>query len=49
LGKELEKGVTGLRGEYGDEFDKVPGDIWKILIDKAETEAYDEINLAIEE
>ena len=36
------KVVTRLRGEYGDEFDKVSGDVWNILIDKAEMEAYDE-------
>ena len=39
----MEKVVTGLRGEYGDEFDKVPRDVWNILIDKAEAEAYDKI------
>ncbi len=45
LGREMEKVVTGLKGEYGDEFDKVPGDIWNILIDKAEVEAYDKIKM----
>ncbi len=39
----MEKVVTGLRGEYGDEFDKVSGDICNILIDKSEAEAYDKI------
>ena len=41
----MEKVVTGLRGEYGDEFDKVSGDIWNILIDKAEAEANDKIKM----
>ncbi len=41
LGRDLEKVVTALKGEYGDEFAKVSGDIWNILIDKAEAEAYD--------
>ena len=45
LGKEMEKVVTGLRGEYGDEFDKVSGDVWNILIDKAEMEAYGKIKM----
>ncbi len=43
LGKELEKVVTGLREELGDEFNKVLGDIRKNMIDKAEMEAYDKI------
>ncbi len=42
----MEKVVTGLRGEYGDEFDKVSGDVWNILIDKAEMEPYDKIKIA---
>ncbi len=46
LGKEVEKVVTGLKGEFGDEFDKVSGDVWDILIDKAEAEAYDKIKMA---
>ena len=45
LGREMEKVVTGLKGEYGDEFDKVSGDVWNILIDKAEMEAYDKIKM----
>ena len=45
LGKDLEKVVTLLKGEYGDEFAKVSGDIWNILIDKAEAEAYDKIKM----
>ncbi len=45
LGREMEKVVAGRRGEYGDEFDKVSGDIWNILIDKAEAEAHDKIQM----
>ena len=37
--------MTGSKGEYGDEFDKVSGDVWNILIDKAEMEAYDKIKM----
>ena len=43
LGKDLEKVVTTLKSEYGDEFDKVSGDMWNVLIDKAEAGAYDKI------
>ncbi len=32
LGKEMEKVVTGSEGEYGDEFDKVSGDVRNTLI-----------------
>ncbi len=39
----METGVTGLKGQSGDEFDKVSGDVWNILIDKAEMVAYDKI------
>ncbi len=42
-GKETEKVVTGLKGECGDEFDNVSGDVWNILIDKAEMESYEKI------
>ncbi len=45
LGKEVEKGVTGLREEHGEELHKVFGDVWNILIDKAEAEAYDKIKM----
>ena len=45
LGKEMEKVVTGLRADYGDEFEKASGDVWNILIDKAEMEAYDNIQM----
>ena len=32
-----------MRGEYGDEFVQVLWDVWNILIDRAEAEAYDKI------
>ncbi len=41
----MEKVATGLSGVYGDEFGKVSGDIWNILIDKAEMEAFDKIKM----
>ncbi len=44
LGKELEKVVTTLRDEFED-FSKVSGDVWNILIDKAEAAAYDKIKM----
>ncbi len=45
LGKEMGKVVTGLIGVFGDEFDKVSGDVWNILIDYAEAEPYDKIKM----
>ncbi len=42
----MEKVVAGLRGEFGDEFDKVYGDVWNILIDRADVEAHDKIKMA---
>ena len=44
LGKELEKVVTTLKDEH-EEFGKVSGDVWNVLIDKAEAEAYDKIKM----
>ncbi len=35
----MEKVVATMKGEYGDEFVKVTGDVWNILIDNAEAEA----------
>ncbi len=46
LGKQMDKVVTGLRGEYRDEFDKVSGDVLNILIDSAEMETYHKIKMA---
>ncbi len=43
LGKDMERVVTRLREEFGDEFDKVSGDVWNIFNDK--TEAYDKIKM----
>ncbi len=37
--------MTELRADYGDEFEKVVGDVRNTLIDKAEMEAYDEIKM----
>ncbi len=45
MGKELDKVVIGLRREFGDEFNKVSGDVWNTLIDKAVAEAYDKIQM----
>ncbi len=47
LGKRLEKDVTGPREEFGDMFNKVVGDAWNLLIDKAEAEAYDKIQFVL--
>jgi len=44
LGKELGKVVATLMDEY-QEFEKVSGDVWNVLIDKAEAEAYDKIKM----
>ncbi len=44
-GREFDKVVAGLREEFGDVFNKVSGDVWNFLIDKAEAEAYDEIKM----
>jgi hypothetical protein len=41
----MDKVVTGIRREYGNEFDKVSGDVWNILIGEAEAEAYDKIKM----
>jgi hypothetical protein len=37
--------ATRLTGEYGDEFDKVSGDVWSASIDTAEMKAYDKIKM----
>ncbi len=34
LGKQLERSATGLRDEFGDEINRVSGDVWNILIDR---------------
>ncbi len=43
LVRERENVLAGLSGECGDELDKISGDIWNMLIDKAGAEAYDKI------
>ncbi len=45
LGKELDKVVEELRITYGGEFVRLPGDVWNILMDKTENEAYDKIKM----
>ncbi len=45
LGKELDKVVEELMATYGGEFARVSGDVWNILLDKAENEAYDKIKM----
>ncbi len=45
----MEKVATGLRGEYGDEFEKVSGHAWNMSIDKGELEAYDKIKMVPED
>jgi hypothetical protein len=45
LGKDM-AGIMGLlRDEYQEYFKEASGDIWKILIDKTEAEAYDKIKM----
>ena len=43
LGKELDKVVENLRSNPGDEFGRVSGDVWIVIMDKAENEEYDKI------
>ncbi len=45
FGRKLDKSVTGLKGECGDVFDLVSGDVWSILIDQVEMEAYDKVKM----
>ncbi len=45
FGKDLEKVVTTVKGEYGDELAKVSGDICNVLVDEAEAESYDKIKM----
>ncbi len=45
LGKEVDKVVEDLRVTYGGEFVRTSGDVWNILLDKAENEAYDKIKM----
>ncbi len=40
--------MTGLRSDCGDDFEKSSENVWNILIDKAETEAYDKIKMVLE-
>ncbi len=45
LGKALDKVVENLRNNFGEEFGRVSGVVWNILLDKAENEAYDKIKM----
>ena len=45
LGKELDRTLMRLRGEYGAVEQEASRDIWSILIDKAESEACDKIKM----
>ena len=45
LGKELKKIAEQLRITYGGEFARISRDVWNILMDKAENEAYDKIKM----
>ena len=43
LGKEMETILVTMENDYGSTFREMSHDIWKVLIDKAEAEAYDKI------
>ena len=43
LGKDLSATLESLSIDYPELYQNVSGDVWKILIDKAEAEAYDKI------
>ena len=43
LGKELDKIITAVKGDYGDALRDASGDKLHVLIDKAEMEACDKI------
>ncbi len=45
LCNSLEKVVTGLKENFGDEFNEAFGDVWNIWIDKAEAQVYDKIKM----
>ncbi len=45
LGKELDRAVEDLRVTHGGEYTRVSGDVWNILMDKVENEAYDKIKM----
>ncbi len=37
--------MENIKSNYGEEFGRVSRDVWNILLDKAENEAYDNINM----
>ncbi len=45
FGKELDKIISGLTGDHGSIFTEGPGYLWNVLIDKAEMEAYNKIQM----
>ncbi len=45
LGNELDVVMSTLRAIYGETLNEASGDIWKVLLDKAEAEAYDKIKM----
>ena len=44
-GKDLESVLRRLGEVYGDAWDDAAGDVYKVLIDKAEAEAYENIKM----
>ena len=45
LGKEVDAVISMLHSVYGEELWDASGDIWRVLVDKAEAEAYDKIKM----
>ncbi len=45
VGKDLDRGVEELKTMHGGDFTCVSGDIWNVLLDRADNEAYDNINI----
>ena len=47
-GKGFEKITEKVKDHYGEAYKKVAGDVWNILMDKAENEAHDKIKIVHE-
>ncbi len=45
FGKDLDKVVEELKAICGGDFTRVCGDVWSVLLDKAENEAHDTIKM----
>ncbi len=45
FGKDLDKAVEDLRITYRGELTRVSVDVWNVLMDKSENEAYDKIEM----